>query len=95
MPMAQRSRRYHSKKSKDIADERMVRLFELSGDAVRNGNTDRARRYVSLAERIGQKTRTPADRRRICKKCNVPLIQGFNCRTRVENGKVRVTCLEC
>ena len=89
-------RRISSREVSDIATRRMSKLFELSRKALEEGNTDRARRYVTLARRIGQRTRTPIPKEhRFCKKCNMPLDVGRNCRVRVKDGVIRITCLEC
>jgi len=92
IPMARK--RISSRKAGDIASKRMSILFSLSEDAVRDGNEDRARRYVHIAKRIGQKTNTPITER-YCKGCGLPMIQGINCRTRIGDGRVKVTCLSC
>ena len=89
-------RRISSREVSDIATRRMSKLFELSRKALEEGNPDRARRYVTLARRIGQRTRTPIpDGETYCKRCNMPLDAGRNCRIRVMKGNVRITCLEC
>ena len=89
-------KRISSKEVSRSATERMSVLFGLSRDALRNDDPDRARRYVTLARRISQRTNTPIPRtERYCKRCNMPLDVGRNCRIRVMNGNVRITCLEC
>ena len=89
-------RRISNREVSDIATRRMSKLFELSRKALEEGNPDRAKRYVTLARRIGQRTRTPVpDGETYCKKCNMPLEVGINCRVRVKDGRVRITCLEC
>ena len=94
MPMSRR--RISSREVSDIATRRMSKLFELSRKALEEDNTDRARRYVTLARRIGQRTRTPIpEGETYCKKCNMPLEVGRNCRVRVKDGRVRITCLGC
>lgn len=89
-------KRISSRAAGDIAAKRISVLTELSRRSVREGNCDRARRYVSLARRIGQKTRTSMpDSEMYCKKCNTPLIAGENCRVRIGDGRVKITCLGC
>ena len=89
-------RRISNREVSDIAARRMSILFGLSRKALEEGNKDRAKRYVTLARRIGQRTRTPVPKdERYCKKCNMPLDVGRNCRVRVKDGDVRITCLEC
>ena len=89
-------KRISSRGASDIASKRMSVLFGLSKKAAEDGNTDRARRYVTLARRIGQKTQTQIPKGEMyCKRCNMPLDVGKNCRVRVMKGNVRITCLEC
>ena len=89
-------KRISSRDASSIAMGRISVLFGLSRKALEEGNGDRARRYVILARRIGQRTRTPIPKEhRFCKKCNMPLDIGRNCRVRVEDGMVRITCMEC
>ena len=89
-------KRISSRGASDIASKRMSVLFGLSRKAAEDGNTDRARRYVTLARRIGQKTQTQIPKGEMyCKRCNMPLDVGKNCRVRVMKGNVRITCLEC
>lgn len=89
-------KRISSKAASDIANDRMSRLLDLSIRAVRNGDEERARRYASIAKRIGQKTRTPMPKDvDICKGCGIPMDVGVNCRVRIGDGRVRITCLGC
>lgn len=89
-------KRISSHAAGDIAKERMSKLLDLSVSAVKNGDDERAKRYVSIARRIGQKTRVPMpEGTKICKKCDLPLIPGQNCRTRIGDGKVKITCSSC
>lgn len=57
---------------------------------------DYARRYINIAMNIGMKTctRMPRDQR-ICKGCQILLIPGINCRVRLSNHKVCITCGLC
>lgn len=79
-----------------IGVERIGRLIELSEEAVRDGKEDRARRYVTLARRIGMKTRTklPVDFR-YCRKCLLPMMPGINCTVRLTGCKVVSSCNDC
>lgn len=89
-------RRISSRRMEEIAAERMSALAGLSAEAARAGRGDRARRYVGLALRIGQKTRTPRpEGLAFCKGCLSPLIPGLSCRVRLDRGMVVTTCLEC
>lgn len=89
-------KRISSRGASDIAVRRMSLLFGLSRKALADGNPDRARRYVTLARRISQRTNTPIPKdETYCKRCNLPLDVGRNCRVRVMKGNVKITCLEC
>ncbi len=89
-------KRISSRKVSDIAERRMSVLFGLSVKAAENGDAERAKRYIALARRISQRTVTPMPKENMyCKKCNMPLSVGRNCRVRVLGGIVRITCLEC
>ena len=80
----------------NIGEKRISILTELSKDAVAEGREDLAKRYVSLAERIGKKTRTGMPEGfRHCKKCMMPLIPGTNCTVRLTGGKVVTRCHHC
>ena len=89
-------KRISSRAASDIAEKRMSVLLGLSEEAADGGRPDRARRYVDLARRIGRRTNTPVPRDfMFCEKCDIPLTPGRNCRVRVMDGRVKVTCLEC
>lgn len=89
-------RRLSQKTVEEIGRGRINRLMDLSEEAVREGRDDRARRYVDLARRIGMKTRTgiPSDRR-YCRRCLLPMMPGVNCRVRLSNHMVVLTCCQC
>ncbi len=56
-----------------------------------------AKRYITLARKIGQRTKTPIPRAlklRMCKKCNAYLHAG-NSTTRMRNGRKIIVCSEC
>ena len=80
----------------EIGAERIGTLAALAGEAVREGRTDRARRYVDLARRVAGKCqiRMPEDFR-YCGECLAPLVPGLNCRVRVGGHMVRTTCGCC
>ncbi len=89
-------KRISSKNAGAIAEGRMTKLFSLSRAAVKDGRDDRAKRYVHIARRIGQKTNTPVPKgEAFCKGCGLPMVQGVNCRTRIGEGRLKVTCLGC
>ncbi len=89
-------RRVSARRSEGVAKERISILYGLSISAVKAGRPDRAKRYISIARRIGQKTRTPMpEGARICKDCDLPMVPGINCRVRIGDHRVKITCLGC
>jgi len=79
-----------------IGEERISILTELSKDALAGGRDDLAKRYVSLAGKIGKKTKVkmPAGFR-YCKGCMLPLVPGINCTVRLTGGKMVTKCQRC
>ena len=89
-------RRVPQKVLNDIGRERIDRLLGLAAEAVREGRPDRARRYVEIARRIAAKTQVPLlPDVPICRGCGIPLMPGMNCRVRLGNHMVCVTCGMC
>ena len=89
-------RRISNDKVAKIAAERVSKLADLSQAALRNGRRDRAQRYVTIALRICQKTRTDMPEGFVFSKaCHTPLIPGLNMRVRVCRERVIKTCGEC
>lgn len=83
---------------KEIAEERIARLFELAEQKTetRNPESERlAKRYMSLARRISlhYKVRMPDRiRDRTCKHCNSVLIPGVTCGVRMSRGAMLYRC---
>ncbi|MDR3075448.1 MAG: ribonuclease P protein component 4 [Candidatus Methanoplasma sp.] len=79
-----------------MGEERMSILARMSEETLAGGRDDLARRYVSLARRIGMRTKAkmPADFR-YCKKCMIPLVPGISCTVRLTGGKTVTTCRRC
>ncbi len=76
-----------------LGDERVGILVQLSREAVKEGNDDRARRYVELARAICGKAQTEMPRDfRYCKKCLLPLVPGINCKVRLTGSKIVSEC---
>lgn len=83
--------------SREIALERIIYLFSEASNvyAIDSGLSDR---YASLAQKVGMRYRVsiPSElKRKVCKKCNHFLVPGGNCRVRLSNGSVIVTCINC
>jgi ribonuclease P protein subunit RPR2 len=87
----------HPKDTKKIALERIEILMQRA-EEVFTQDKEKANRYVQLARKIAMRhtTKFPKKwKRRICKRCNVFLKPGINCRIRTQKTKVVITCLEC
>ena len=86
--------------TKQLAEHRIQVLFEQA-DTIRRIDPRMSKRYVEVARQIAMsaKVRLQAKyRRRICKKCNMILVQGSNCRVRLRPKRephLVVTCLNC
>ncbi|MCW4032308.1 MAG: ribonuclease P protein component 4 [Candidatus Bathyarchaeota archaeon] len=86
--------------TKKIARERIEILMKLAQKSVHE-DPDLAKRYVTLARKIGMKCqlRLPKNLKMfICKGCGNLLVPGTNCRVRLrsDNGsRVVLTCLKC
>lgn len=89
-----------SRQTTNIALERIHILFKQAESAFPQ-NPQRAQRYVDLARKIAQRTRThlpPYLRRQVCRKCDAYLVPGATSRTRIRQRRephVATTCLKC
>ncbi len=91
------ARRYVGKgDAKDIAKERIERLFDLAKQDAWIGKQTRSKRYVSMALRIGERYKVrPGHKRTYCPKCHSFFIPPRNVRVRTGRGRISMTCLEC
>ncbi|MFC1802335.1 ribonuclease P protein component 4 [Thermoproteota archaeon] len=86
--------------TRKIALQRIETLNQIARETVHT-EPAYARRYISLLRRIAQRTRTkipPHIRRSFCRKCNTPLISGFNSHTRIRQTRephISTTCQYC
>ncbi len=83
--------------AKEIAYERITYLFDVAGREYAD-SPERSNRYVSLAKRIGMRYRVslPQElKRKMCKGCGSFLSPGSNCRVRLKNGRLTITCMNC
>ncbi|WP_370573289.1 ribonuclease P protein component 4 [Methanomethylovorans sp.] len=83
--------------AKDLAMERIQRLFELA-DAEYSSNSIRSDEYVLLARKIGMRylVRFPRELKvRFCKSCGSYLVPGGNCRIRLKGRYITISCLKC
>ncbi|MDI9608848.1 MAG: ribonuclease P [Candidatus Verstraetearchaeota archaeon] len=85
---------------RDLARQRIERLFSLANQAVKS-DPRLANRYVSIALKISMRTRVRIPRelkRTVCRKCKAFLYPGITSRVRVRTRRsphVSVTCLNC
>jgi ribonuclease P protein subunit RPR2 len=82
---------------KKIADERVDILLGLAKKIAKE-NPERARRYVTLARKVGMRysVRLGERRRLFCEKCLIPLIPGATATVRIsKDSRKIVTCLSC
>lgn len=83
---------------KDIASERIERLFSLAERMTDSGDKEESRlakRYMDLALKISRhyKVKFPEEiKKKICKDCNSVLIPGINCTVRITNGALLYKC---
>ncbi len=83
--------------SKDMANQRIIRLFELAGNEFKD-HPERSHRYVRMARKIGMRyrVRIPGEfKRQICKHCHAFLVQGATARTRLRGTHIATTCISC
>lgn len=83
----------NKKKEKSKARKEIERLIALAGE-----NEKYAKRYVRLARKIAERTRTriPKElRRKFCKHCNSYFIHGKNVRVRRNEKGIVYSCLSC
>jgi len=83
--------------AKDMAYQRIIRLFELARTEFEK-HPDYSNRYVQLARKIGMRyrVRMPQElKRQICKHCHAYLVQGVTARTRLQGTHITTTCTVC
>ena len=83
---------------KEIALERIYRLFELAEKEFGKGNSELANRYVGLARKISSRNKAtiPTDLKgKFCKKCHRFLKKGKNAELKKTDRWLEVKCGEC
>ncbi|MDP6670284.1 MAG: ribonuclease P [archaeon] len=83
---------------KEIALERIYRLFELADKAFGKENSERANRYIELALKISSRNKAtvPAElKTSFCKKCHCFLKKGKNAKLKKTDRWVEVNCKQC
>lgn len=84
--------------AREAALERIETLYRLSFNMARAGELDLARRYLTLARKIGMRytVRIPKSLKRgTCVNCRAPLLPDITSRVRIRSGRKIVTCLQC
>ncbi|MDW7726595.1 MAG: ribonuclease P protein component 4 [Candidatus Methanoperedens sp.] len=83
--------------AKDMAKQRIIRLFELAATEF-DTHPERSNRYVNLARRLSMRyrVRMPGELKpMICKHCHSYIVQGKTARTRLQGSRITTTCLNC
>jgi len=83
---------------REAAADRIETLYSLAFNMARAGELDLARRYLTLARKIGMRYTVripPRLKRSTCKECRTPMIPELTSRVRIRDGRRIVTCLEC
>ena len=86
------------KHQKQIANDRIKKLFELAKLRALSGDFYFANRYVFLARKVAMRYRLPLPKefkRTFCKHCYFYLIPNSNCRIRIHRGKIIIFCNNC
>ncbi len=84
-------------KRKEIALERIYRLFEIAEQEFEK-HPERSKRYVELARKIGTRNKAviPSElKKQFCKKCGTFLVNGKNAEWKQKGTLVEIICLEC
>ena len=84
-------------RSKDIAIERIAKLFDEASLAFKQ-NPELSSRYVELARKISSKykVRMPSElKRRFCRHCGAYFVPSKTLKVRLKGQKVIYTCLVC
>lgn len=88
-----------TKEMVDIAKVRIRTLLMLAErELLQNQNPTRARRYVTLARKIGMRYNVRMEkyyRNKICRSCNSYLITGIASHVRCQGRKIITYCIHC
>lgn len=90
-------KRVHKQKQKNVAREHITELL-MEGRRVALLHPEWAKRYVTIALNIRNRTRTRLTReekKQFCKSCNAYLLPGKNCTIRVKNAMLLYHCKDC
>jgi len=84
-------------KDKKIGRER-IKILLKEAEEVWEDKPELSKRYVRLAEKIGQKIETPLPtplKKKYCDNCKQILIDGKNCKIRISKENIVKICEEC
>ncbi|MCK4429279.1 MAG: ribonuclease P protein component 4 [Candidatus Aenigmarchaeota archaeon] len=84
----------------EIAEKRIKILFKLAEQELKKGNSDRTKRYILLARKIGAKCQYTFPKElkmKFCRKCNMLLISEISCSTNLnkEMKTMDIKCFNC
>ena len=88
----------NKKLQKQIANERIKKLFSLAKIRALSGDFYFANQYIFLARKLAMKYRLKMPKeikRSYCKNCYFFLIPGSNCRFRIHRGRIIIFCYNC
>lgn len=97
MSRAIRKKKKQKNLMRELATQRMWRLFELAEQEF-GEHPERSKRYVQLIRGISMRNRIRAPgyiKRRICKHCYAFLVPGKNARYRLKDGILIISCETC
>ena len=96
--MERKGKGRRSKEVEIIARERVEILLDEARKATSAGKRERAKRYVTLAKRMGMRYNVSipsAHRRWLCAGCGVYLVAGANASVRLRPERIVISCKEC
>jgi len=91
-------RKTEKRQMRQIALERINRLFRFAEENALKHNKEKADRYVHLARKIGMRYNVSIPKmykRRFCKYCHTYLLPSVNSRVRTKCGRITIFCEEC
>lgn len=83
---------------KQIAQRRIITLFEIAQTNAEAKRFDLADRNIDIARRLSMRYLTPIPnefKKRFCKHCYSYLIPSINCRVRIHHSKTIIYCKNC
>jgi ribonuclease P protein subunit RPR2 len=90
--------RLNKKKQKNIAKQRINKLFNVAEKKALEGEINFSNRYVELARKLSMKYLIPIPsefKYTFCKHCYQYLISNKTSRVRIKRGKILIYCSRC